>query len=486
MADVAPAKLETQFFPGVSTNNYLADATQVSMFLPDVVLSQAAANPVLQQGAWAYYSNLTPDEENLIFGSYEFNATEVSTKVNLLPPIIEDPYEKYTELGKFGTEEQVEKLKLLIQQTVGADQLNYTLKRGFARQLLETFTGSEILPDAVNLTGYTPTIYSQGILPNSYAHSMSHIVNISRTMSSLTNNNTTSLEDALTVAAGILPSRMHMSYNAARIRYSLPSFSPNSAIGDFTFSPVTFGYIPVYGFANLGATTEAPQNPQALDLTVPGGAFSYPAAANIREFSPVVPQQQVQSLLGELWQKSGQAFDGYITATATTLTPDLKGLQWRSISDPSLQTDKRARLSSKRLKKQIHRHLARGIPLTIQVNVYDSWRRVVEATPKDPVIPVPLANEETIGSHFFTIAGYTDSHYVVINSMGPNVGDGGNFLLPKEYVDFEQDCKAGTGTFLITSTCWTSHAANIDKCAPTTQGCDTNQSPFFSWRSLFT
>jgi len=477
----APVPLTTAPFPGVSTNTYLQDATQVSMWLPTLAIDNLAGTSTLQQGAWAFYANRTPNVGTLSFGTYNFGAA-VPTPINLLPTIVADPYTAYTDAGRTGDTAAVENLKLITADTFGSDQLNYSLKNGLARQFLQAFTGDELLPETVDLTGFSPVVYSQGLVPNSYAHSLAHVINISRTTSHLANQRAANLQHALTLTAGVLPSRMHMTALHNRVRYQM-FLSPDYSNGDVTSSAATMGFVPVFSVANFGVTTEAPQNPSNYADPAFGGAFTYPQAANQKTMSA---SDADQSRMADLWQKGMISFDGYVNSASTTITPDLKGLQWRSLSDPSLQINPNARLSAKRLKKKIHQHLGRGIPLALQVNVYDNWRAQMVAQPTNPEIPLPLANAAPIGSHFFTLAGYNDTHYVVMNSMGANVGVNGNHLLPKEYVDFEQDCMAGTGTFLLTSTCWTSHNVNLSKCVPTTQGCGTNQNPIFSWRTLFT
>jgi len=478
----APEPQDTEFFSQVSTNNYLNDATEVSMWAPKAVLEIAPVSDQLQQGSWIFYKTRVPDPTILSFGTYDFGVN-VPTEVNLLPTIVDDPYEAYTQPGRDGDAQGVENIKLLTSQTFGADQLNYTLKNGLARQLVEAFVGEEMLPEAVDLTQFTPAIYSQGLLPNSYSHALAHVININRTTSFLASGQLSSLDDALLVGTGILPSRIHMTALHNRVRYQ-NFLSPNYNKGDLTQSAATFGFVPVYALANFGVATEAPQVPGAYQNITAGGAFSYPQAANIPDLSLIVLQDR-QAYAADLWQKNSIAFDGYVNASSAAITPDLKGLQWRSLSDPSLHTNAKSRVSAKRLRKLIHQHLGRGIPLTIQVNVYDNWRRQMIVDPTNAIIPLPEANADPLGSHFFTIAGYNDSHYTVINSMGQDVGDNGNFLLSKDYVDNEQDCMSGTGTYLLTSPCWNSHSVGISACAPKSHGCNTNQSTYFNWRSLF-
>jgi hypothetical protein len=224
----------------------------------------------------------------------------------------------------------------------------------------------------------------------------------------------------------------------------------------------------------------------AAESTYGTSIFSYPKLATAtQEYVNSLSDVARNLLFGEFFEKSAYAFDGFINQTAMTLTPDLKGMQWRCLSDFSLQTNPKGRISSSKLHRRIQAHLARGIPLALQINVYNNWREQILTDPTNPLIPLQptgTAGAETLlGSHFFTVAGYDRDNYIVINSMGTNVGNQGVFCLPKQYVTYEQDCGPGTGTFALVSTCWTQYLS-LSRCIPTGYGCETNQTTLFDWR----
>lgn len=475
---VAPEPQAIDFVQFVSANTYLVDATELPMFMPAPVIATTIDTVVKSQGSWALYTNQTPNPGIGVYGAYEFG-TDVVTKVNLLQPIVDNQFDIFQDEGE---EEQV---RLLVQTQFVPDQLAYNLRDTVGQTFLNAVLGGNTDPDNVDLTGLTPISYHQGNLPNSHAHALSQIVNISRSQTSLLNGQAGNLDDALSITTYQLPSRMHLTYNTNRLNrqfYLVPQ--ERAASGDYIISALNFGFLPAYTLANLGVTTEPPVNedlPASAANQLLGGAFAYPRIAMSRVSGP---GETDQIELADLWQKNATSFDGFVNS-APPLTPDMTSLQWRNLADPSLQTDANAKVGSNRLHQRIKRHLSKGIPLALHVNVYDNWRTQMIADPTNPVVPLPEANASPIGSHFFTIAGFTrDGNYILINSMGPKVGDQGNFIMCKDYVATEQDCGAGTGVYAMTSPCW-STGQFVDAALPTTKGCQTNQSQFFGFRSVF-
>ena len=382
----------------------------------------------------------------------------MTTRINLLPKLIADPY---TALGI--SQPSID----YAAYSVVPDQLRYNINKGAGRQLLGSLLGkAHIYPESVDLTGYSPVIYSQGVLPNSFAHSLAQIVNINRTTTQIVANQVPSLDAALSVTTAMLPSRMHMSYTANRMGAQVqqlftldPAWQNVAYAGSSDVGP-PLSWVPIFGFKQIGAVMES--------------AYAHPGSINDDPLiaPPAKPGPKGKS---KLYQQHALPLDAHIGPATPTVTKDMGNLQWRNLSDLSLGvgdlatgggTTSSRMIPAKKLHKLIKSHLASSIPLTLHTNVYNSFAAQMNVDPNNPLVPLPLSGETPIGSHHFTIAGYTQNdHYILMNSFGPNVGAGGLFTMHKDYITGEQNNGAGTGVYMVSSPCWVSDAA-LKKCPP--------------------
>ena len=78
--------------------------------------------------------------------------------------------------------------------------------------------------------------------------------------------------------------------------------------------------------------------------------------------------------------------------------------------------------------------LATGYPFVFGFTVYESFES--DVVTKTGVVPMPAANEKTLGGHAVCAVGYDDStsRFLVRNSWGSNWGINGYFTIPYSYV----------------------------------------------------
>jgi C1A family cysteine protease len=113
----------------------------------------------------------------------------------------------------------------------------------------------------------------------------------------------------------------------------------------------------------------------------------------------------------------------------------------RAIQKPSAEANKEAakyKLTSYfrvvQSLKQLQGCLAEGYPFVFGFAVFDSlWDDAGE--PKTTV-PLPTPSEAPVGGHAVLAVGYDDEqrHFIVRNSWGADVQDGGHFYLPYAYI----------------------------------------------------
>lgn len=473
-----------------SSNYFRNDGVFVPTGLPEPFNDVALISPTretnvqLAKGSWIYYVNpsyydiqggTVPDmPEPVMFAplanaNLDVNDGEQRTRINLTPVLVDDPYSVFDVPSQYRT---------LVEEAIVPDQLKYTFKNGISRQLLSAVVGEQLLPDVVDMRGFAGANLDQGVLPTSHAHALAQLVNVNRTTSHITQNNS-GLDVARTVAETQKPSRMAIHYNAMRMGKHVlnidvidPAIPTGTIVGSRMGPPIS--WVPIYAFKSLGAANET-----IYDYPR-GAALSDPMAPGL--FTPSVQE------VGKLFHQATYQRDTYSYHATMNVSTDMNNLFWRNVSNPSLGVSNKQRVSAKRLHKSIKNHLARGIPVHLHVNVYQSWANLMNMEPLNPIIPQPQSTSDAaIGSHHFSVLGYTsDGYYHLSNSFGEKVGDNGFFLMHEDYISNEQKCGPGAEVYFVSSSCYSAFSNNIAACAPKTQGCGTNQSQYFSWRSLFT
>jgi len=78
--------------------------------------------------------------------------------------------------------------------------------------------------------------------------------------------------------------------------------------------------------------------------------------------------------------------------------------------------------------------LASGYPFVFGFTVYASFES--EEVAKTGILPMPAANEQTVGGHAVMAAGYDDAgqQFIIRNSWGASWGQAGYFLMPYAYL----------------------------------------------------
>jgi C1A family cysteine protease len=77
--------------------------------------------------------------------------------------------------------------------------------------------------------------------------------------------------------------------------------------------------------------------------------------------------------------------------------------------------------------------LCNKLPVTIGINVYDSFES--DSVSKTGIVPMPnVATENLLGGHCVLIVGYNATQFICMNSWGVTWGSSGYFYLPIAYV----------------------------------------------------
>lgn len=73
-------------------------------------------------------------------------------------------------------------------------------------------------------------------------------------------------------------------------------------------------------------------------------------------------------------------------------------------------------------------------PVLIAISVFDSFES--DFTAQTGMVTIPKPNEQSLGGHEMCLVGYTDSKklFTVLNSWGPNWGNGGFCYIPYDYL----------------------------------------------------
>lgn len=81
---------------------------------------------------------------------------------------------------------------------------------------------------------------------------------------------------------------------------------------------------------------------------------------------------------------------------------------------------------------KVRRALADGMPVVVAMRVFES----IGKTPASGMLPMPTANDKSLGGHAVLAVGYDNTKKVLIirNSWGSKWADGGYFYMPYEYV----------------------------------------------------
>jgi len=82
--------------------------------------------------------------------------------------------------------------------------------------------------------------------------------------------------------------------------------------------------------------------------------------------------------------------------------------------------------------ENIQNVLTHGIPIVFGCTLYDSFESNEVA--RSGMVPMPSANENTVGGHCMVIVGSNDTHFIVRNSWGEVWGDKGYCYMPHEYL----------------------------------------------------
>jgi C1A family cysteine protease len=87
-----------------------------------------------------------------------------------------------------------------------------------------------------------------------------------------------------------------------------------------------------------------------------------------------------------------------------------------------------------RMLPQMKSCLASGYPFVFGFTVYQSFES--QQVAKTGIVPMPAANEQTVGGHAVMTVGYDDSKqmFIVRNSWGPTWGLAGYFMMPYAYL----------------------------------------------------
>jgi hypothetical protein len=468
MAFQVPVPVETTAHADLTAGSiFTDDATPMPLTVAQVALTPSlAAQPEERQGSWFYFHD----------SSIQFAPlANLHTRINLLPPIVEDPFVTAFDIARTHVREKVV-----------PSQLRYEFHNGMGLSLLQSFLGTQNMqPDEVDLTKYlpiddetmTPFIYNQGVEPESYANAIAQHINLQRTANFFHRRvnrrahadpnlgDLTVLHHAQLFSFQLRPSTTSLGYTAQRLRHQMRLTLLRD---DLVMSYMQYGFLPIYNVKTMAPTTAT--------------ALATPEAAQWNEQDQMVLPARRNAGNTELFSKNTTPPDAYTTISPASVTPDMQQLEWRCISNPLLQTAPKGNIHHKDLQDEIHQHLARNIPLLLHVNVYESWRERMLEEPEDPLIPLREGEEDPIGSHFFVLAGYDRRHYLVINSMGEKVGMNGTFLLPKKYVRREQRTPEGTGVFFLSSRAWSLFQDNINPELGTgiTEAVATGQSTAFT------
>jgi C1A family cysteine protease len=91
--------------------------------------------------------------------------------------------------------------------------------------------------------------------------------------------------------------------------------------------------------------------------------------------------------------------------------------------------------------------LATGNPFVVGITVFDSFES--DAVAATGEVPMPGANENTVGGHAICVCGYReDGSFIVRNSWSEQWGDKGYFYLPRDYL---ADINLATDAWTITA-----------------------------------
>jgi len=87
---------------------------------------------------------------------------------------------------------------------------------------------------------------------------------------------------------------------------------------------------------------------------------------------------------------------------------------------------------------QIQAALQQGFPVIFSADVFESLES--DSTTSNGIVPVPTASDKCLGGHAMSIVGYNSQYFIIRNSWGSSVGDGGYYYFPVEYITNTKYC----------------------------------------------
>jgi len=87
---------------------------------------------------------------------------------------------------------------------------------------------------------------------------------------------------------------------------------------------------------------------------------------------------------------------------------------------------------------QIQAALQQGYPVIFSGDVFESLES--DTTSHSGIVPVPTSSDKCLGGHAMGIVGYNSQYFIIRNSWGSGVGDGGYYYFPTEYITNSKYC----------------------------------------------
>jgi len=87
---------------------------------------------------------------------------------------------------------------------------------------------------------------------------------------------------------------------------------------------------------------------------------------------------------------------------------------------------------------QLQGALRQGYPIVFCADVFESLES--KQTSSSGIVSLPTTSEKCLGGHALAIVGFNNTHYIVRNSWGSSVGEGGYYYFPVDYIMNSKYC----------------------------------------------
>jgi len=87
---------------------------------------------------------------------------------------------------------------------------------------------------------------------------------------------------------------------------------------------------------------------------------------------------------------------------------------------------------------QLQSALQQGYPIIFSADVFESLES--DSTSSSGIVPSPGSTDKCLGGHAVALVGFNSQYFIVRNSWGSGVGDGGYYYFPVDYITNTKYC----------------------------------------------